>query len=140
MINELLAAAILSTSFSVRSPNDATKPLDYEYIYGDLIYQYNEEVIDALGYQWESSVALGVDFYHYTRNNWIHGWLTVMPYSYGLTDYSFQYDPGDVDLDFGIVAGMKVNKHFGLFGEARYLSYFGIDSYSLKAGLNYTFF
>ena len=32
MISELLAAAILSTSFSVRSPNDATKPLDYEYM------------------------------------------------------------------------------------------------------------
>jgi len=32
MINALLAAAILSTSFSVRTPNDATKPLDYEYM------------------------------------------------------------------------------------------------------------
>ena len=32
MINELLAAAILSTSFSVRSPNDNTKPLDYEFM------------------------------------------------------------------------------------------------------------
>ena len=32
MINELLAAAILSTSFSVRTPNDDTKPLDYEYM------------------------------------------------------------------------------------------------------------
>ena len=64
-----------------------------------------------------------------------------MPYHYGLTDYSFTYD-NDVklDIDFGIVAGMKVSKKFGLFGEARYLSYFGIDSYSLKAGLNYTFF
>ena len=31
MINELLAAAILSTSFSVRTPNDDTKPLDYEF-------------------------------------------------------------------------------------------------------------
>ncbi len=112
----------------------------YEYIYGDLIHTYNEEVIDALGYQWESSVALGVDFYHYTKSNWVHGWVTVMPYSYGLTDYSFTYEPDDIDLDVGLIAGMKVNKHFGLFGEARYLSYFGIDSYSLKAGLNYTFF
>ena len=114
----------------------------YEYIYGDLIYQYNEEVVDALGYQWESSVALGIDFYHYDRKNWIHSWVTLMPYSYGLTDYSFNYESSDikVDVDFGIVAGMKVNKHFGLFGECRYLSYFGIDSYSLKAGLNYTFF
>ena len=31
MINELLAAAILSTSFSVRTSNDDTKPLDYEF-------------------------------------------------------------------------------------------------------------
>ena len=114
----------------------------YEYIYGDLIYQYNEQVIDALGYQWESSVAIGIDFYHYDRKNWIHSWLTVMPYSYGLTDYSFNYETSEtkVDVDFGIVAGMKVSKHFGLFGEGRYLSYFGIDSYTLKAGLNYTFF
>ena len=65
-----------------------------------------------------------------------------MPYSYGLTDYSFNYETSEtkVDIDFGIVAGMKLNKHFGLFGEGRYLSYFGIDSYTLKAGLNYTFF
>ena len=112
----------------------------YEYIYGDLIYLYNEQVIDALGYQWESSLALGIDFYHYTKNNWVHGWATIMPYSYGLTDYSFTYEADDIDLDIGIIAGMKVNKHFGLFGEARYLSYFGIDSYSIKAGLNYTFF
>ena len=32
MISELFLAAVLSTSFSVRSPNDATKPLDYEYM------------------------------------------------------------------------------------------------------------
>ena len=31
MINELLLSAVLSTSFSVRTPNDDTKPLDYEF-------------------------------------------------------------------------------------------------------------
>ena len=31
MVNELLLALILSTSFSVRTPNDDTKPLDYEF-------------------------------------------------------------------------------------------------------------
>jgi hypothetical protein len=31
MINELLLALILSTSVSVRTPNDDTKPLDYEF-------------------------------------------------------------------------------------------------------------
>ena len=32
MISELFLAAILSTSFSVRTPNDDTKPLDYEFM------------------------------------------------------------------------------------------------------------
>ena len=31
MFKELLLSAIISTSFSVRTPNDDTKPLDYEY-------------------------------------------------------------------------------------------------------------
>jgi hypothetical protein len=31
MISELFLAAILSTSFSVRTPNDTTQPLDYEF-------------------------------------------------------------------------------------------------------------
>jgi hypothetical protein len=31
MIKELLLATVLSTSFSVRTPNDTTKPLDYEF-------------------------------------------------------------------------------------------------------------
>jgi len=111
----------------------------YEYIYGDLIHQYNEEVVDALGYQWESSLALGIDYYLYDRKYWVHGWATVIPYSYGLTDHSFKYESGDIDLDIGLIAGIKINKKIGLFGEGRYLSYFGIDSYSIKAGLNYTF-
>ena len=32
MFNELLLSVILSTSFSVRTPNDDTKPLDYEFM------------------------------------------------------------------------------------------------------------
>ncbi len=31
MIKELFLASVLSTSFSVRTPNDDTKPLDYEF-------------------------------------------------------------------------------------------------------------
>jgi hypothetical protein len=112
----------------------------YEYVYGDLIHQYNESVVNALGYQWESSLAIGVDYYLYEKKYWVHGWATIIPYSYGLTDHSFQYEKGDIDLDLGLIAGIKFNKHIGLFGEGRYLSYFGIDSYTVKAGLNYTFF
>ena len=46
----------------------------------------------------------------------------------------------DIDFDIGIVTGYKLNRNFGIFGEGRYLSYWGIDSYEIKAGINYTIF
>ena len=63
-----------------------------------------------------------------------------MPFSKGLTPHSFKYNKGDIDHDIGLVAGWKLNRNFGIFGEGRHLSYWGIDSYELKAGLNFTFF
>ena len=112
----------------------------YEYYYGDVINLYNEEEIDKLGYQWESSVVLGVDYYLYNKKYWVHGWASIMPYSKGLTDYSFNYEDGDIDFDIGIVTGYKFNRNIGIFGEGRYLSYFGINAYELKAGVNVTIF
>ena len=112
----------------------------YEYYYGDLITLYNEEEVDKLGYQWEASVVIGVDYYLYEKKYWVHGWASIMPYSKGLTDYSFVYESGDIDFDIGLVAGYKFNRNFGIFGEGRYLKYFGVDAYELKAGINVTIF
>ena len=112
----------------------------YEYYYGDLITLYNEEEVDKLGWQYESSVVLGIDFYKYSKQWWLHSWVSVMPYSKGLTKYSYKYKKVDIDHDCGIVAGFKLGKHLGIFGEGRYLSYWGIDSYEIKAGVNYVFF
>ena len=62
MINELLAAAILSTSFSVRSPNDNTKPLDYEFMIkaekneGNLTYLIKRDWERELGEKYEDNV------------------------------------------------------------------------------------
>tara|TARA_R100000008_G_scaffold65910_1_gene42892 strand:+ start:350 stop:1399 length:1050 start_codon:yes stop_codon:yes gene_type:complete len=112
----------------------------YEYYYGDLIHQYNEDEVDKIGWQYEASAVVGVDFYKYTKNLWLHSWVSVMPFSKGLTPHSFKYGKGDIDHDLGLVAGWKFNRSFGIFGEGRHLSYWGIDSYELKAGLNFTFF
>ncbi len=112
----------------------------YEYYYGDVINLYNEEEIDKLGYQWESSLVLGVDYYLYDKKYWVHGWASIIPISKGLTDYAFIYETGDIDFDIGIVAGYKFNRNIGIFGEGRYLKYFGIDAYELKAGINVTIF
>ena len=112
----------------------------YEYYYGDLITQYNDEEVEKLGFQYESSLVIGVDYYLYEKKYWVHGWVSVMPISKGLTDYSFKYETGDIDFDLGIVAGWKFNRSLGVFGEGRYLSAFGIDAYEVKAGINYTIF
>ena len=112
----------------------------YEYYYGDLITLYNEEEVDKLGWQYESSIVIGVDFYLYEKKYWVHGWSSVLPFSKGLTDYSFKYDSGDIDFDLGLVAGWKFNRNLGFFGEGRYLRYWGIDSYDVKIGVNYTVF
>ena len=62
MINELLAAAILSTSFSVRTPNDDTKPLDYEFAIkaekseGDFTWSFKRDWERELGEKYEDNV------------------------------------------------------------------------------------
>jgi len=112
----------------------------YEYYYGDIINLYNEEEVDKLGWQYEASFVIGVDYYLYNKQYWVHGWASILPISKGLTDYSFVYESGDIDFDIGVVAGYKFDKSFGVFGEARYLRYWSIDSYELKVGLNYTVF
>jgi len=112
----------------------------YEYYYGDVINLYNEEEIDKLGYQWESSLVIGVDYYLYDKQYWVHGWASIIPISKGLTDYAFIYETGDIDFDIGLVAGYKFNRNIGVFGEGRYLKYFGISAYELKAGINVTIF
>ena len=95
---------------------------------------------DKIGWQYEASAVGGVDYYLYGKSYWIHSWVSVMPYSKGLTPHSFKYGKGDIDHDFGLVAGWKFNRNLGFFGEGRYLRYWGIDSYELKAGINYTIF
>ena len=112
----------------------------YEYVYGDLIHRYNEDEVDRIGWQYEASAVVGIDFYKYAQKWWLHSWASVMPYSKGLTKHSYTYKEGDLDYDLGVVTGVKLGKHFGVFGEGRSLSYWGIDSYEIKAGLNYVFF
>jgi len=112
----------------------------YENIYGDLIYQFNENEIDKMGWQYELSGVVGIDYYNYSKKSWIHSWATIIPISKGLTPHAYKYQSGDIDYDIGGVVGWKLNRHFGIFGEGRYLKYWGITSYEIKAGLNYVFF
>ena len=63
MIGELLlSSVILSTSFSVRTPNDDTKPLDYEYMIkaeeteGNFTWSVKRDWERELGEKYEDNV------------------------------------------------------------------------------------
>lgn len=124
----------------------------YKYHFGQVVDNYNKHHIDSLGMQGEISTVIGLDFYTYTENTWLHAWASVYPIHYGLTDYSFDYKhthawhEGEkinlptVDLDLGLIFGINLTDKFGFFMEGRYMRFWHIANYQFKTGINYIIF
>ena len=121
MIKELFLSSILSLSVSVRTPNDDTKPLDYEYSYklekneGKFTYyekldyerELGEKYIDFTGnynYKFDNKLYIGLDYIDkeskdifYTIYNM--GWQSESGFKVGLAttydgDYLYLVDLG----------------------------------------------
>ena len=119
----------------------------YTYHFGKAVNQYNREQLQQLGLQQELSAVMGIDYYHYTDQAWVHAWCSFYSLHKGLSDFSFTYSDsyiGDLstrlEWDGGCVIGAMLNNHFSIFVEGRYLQYWGIYSYAGRAGFNYLFF
>ena len=134
----------------------------YQYQFPELLENWFDEQVIALGNQREISVSLGLDWYKYTDNWWIHAWGSVYPYHYGMDKYSYHnasawqeheeegkepetfmfMDPMWMDwydYDFGGVIGFKLQENLGFYAEGKYLYYWGRPAYDIKIGLNYQF-
>ena len=107
MIKELLLATIISTSVSVRTPNDEDKPLDYEFsvkaeknegkftFYEKVDYEreLGENYIDITGkynYKFDNDLFIGLDYVdkeskdiYYTIGNL--GWQHKSGFKFGLS-------------------------------------------------------
>tara|TARA_R100000458_G_scaffold59944_2_gene73060 strand:- start:4255 stop:5322 length:1068 start_codon:yes stop_codon:yes gene_type:complete len=113
----------------------------YNNYFDGIVNNYFESQIIDRGWQWEASLAIGVDYYHYSRDFWFHSWISIYPYSYGLTDFNnIDSREKELDHDLGAILGYKITKHVGAFIEGRHLSYFDLTAYDFKVGINYTFF
>ena len=112
----------------------------FKHYFGRAIADYNREQIEALGSVNELSLVLGVSYYKYTSDFWLHYWLNVMPYHYGLDKYSHVYKNTPLDFDAGLVTGWKVTKSLGLFIEGGYLRFWDKPIYECKFGINYLIF
>ena len=112
----------------------------YTYHFGDLVNQYNQRELKALGLQQEVSAVIGADYYFYSDQCWIHAWGSVYPLHKGLSNYSYTYADNKTEWDIGIVFGVKFNNHFSIFVEGRHLKYWDIKSYNMQTGINYLIF
>jgi len=115
-----------------------------------------------LGYQSETSLVIGIDYYHYGDNWWLHGWGNWLPYHYGHTSHAYHnaahyqthLEEGNEasefmfmdpmwhswnDYDTGAIFGVKVKDNIGIFAEGRYLYYWERPAYDIKLGVNYQF-
>jgi len=118
--------------------------LDYRNnIYGRLVNIYNKEQLAQIGDFADLSSVIGLDFYHYRKNFWVHAYGNILPhhklqkgderYSYG----NFIGDDNWIDYSFGGVFGIRLNKKLGLFAEVTNQRYWDRELKTIKAGINF---
>ena len=134
----------------------------YQYHFPRLLENWFDKQTKSLGNQRELSVSLGLDWYQYTDNWWMHVWGSLFPYHYGMDKYSYHNavawqeheedekapeefvfeDKGTgvwYDYDYGAIIGFKLQDNLGVFIEGKYLNYWDRPAYDIKVGLNYQF-
>lgn len=112
----------------------------YKYHFGRAVNNYNKRILDDIGLQQELSAVLGLDYYLYRENYWLHTWGSLYPVHKGLTDFSYQRDSSQEEWDAGLIFGVNLSRHLSMFVEGRHLKFWGLPSYELKTGINYLIF
>jgi hypothetical protein len=130
------------------------------YHFPGMLETYMTDLKKGLGYQKETSLVIGLDYYHYGDRWWVHAWGNLLPYHFGHDKYSYHnaslyqrhlelnnepYDfefsepkwSGWEDYDLGAIFGVKIQENLGVFAEGKYLYYWERPAYDFKFGLNY---
>ena len=132
------------------------------YHFPNMLENYIQDVKIGLGNQNETSLVIGLDFYHYGDNWWLHGWGNWLPIHYGHDMHAYhnaahyqdhltqdgkphEFKFKDAmwhdwnDYDMGAIFGVKIQDNLGVFAEGRYLYYWERPAYDIKFGMNYQF-
>ena len=136
----------------------ASSDLDFrERIMPGLMNRFNGEAWDLLDPWMEIAPIVGIDFYHYKRDFWLHAYANyILPYhKYIAGEEEFSYlnrnnwGKGGLILDndleqwsdysFGASLGTKLGKNLGVFIEGEYSKMWDSKLYQTTFGLNYTF-
>ena len=109
----------------------------------EVLANYSERKRNKLSSQMEYSFVLGFDYYHYTKNFWLHSWGNLMPYHINSSnEFSYHnYNQGQwFDYSGGLIFGYKLNKHLGFFLEGKYNKYWNRGWHDFSVGVNYIIF
>ena len=112
----------------------------FKHYFGSAVASYNERELDKLGMVSEVSLVFGTAYYKYSDNFWLHSWINVLPYHYGVNTYSHEYNNSPVDVDLGLITGWKLTKSLGIFVEGNYMRYWDKEVYEWTFGFNYLIF
>ena len=115
-----------------------------EVVMPQVLKDYVERKKNELDNQWQYSLVVGFDFYHYKKNFWLHSWGNLMPYHYdGGGEYSYHnFNDGEQWYDYsgGLIFGYNLNRNVGCFIEGKYNKYWNREWYDFKFGINYRIF
>jgi len=115
-----------------------------ENVIPQVLADYSQKKRNELKKQIQHSVIIGFDYYHYTKNKWLHAWGNVLPYHYDDgNEFSYhKYNNGEQWYDYsaGVIYGVKIDKHLGYFVEGKYNKYWNREWYDFKLGVNYIIF
>jgi len=109
----------------------------------EMLANYTEKKRGELNTTLQHSLVIGFDFYHYTKDFWVHTWGNVMPYHYDDGgEFSYHaYNEGQwIDYSGGLIFGYKLNKHLGCFVEGKYNKYWNRNWHNFSVGVNYVIF
>ena len=129
-------------------------------IFGRLMNRFNKEAWSELESWAEVAPIVGLDFYHYKSNFWLHAYANwILPYHHyvqGDVGYSYLHrngwnheghhdghsqSNGDQWSDYsaGLNTGIKISKHIGLYIEGEYAKLWDSEIFNTSVGINYTF-
>ena len=107
----------------------------------EVLSEYVDQERSLLPNQWNYSLVLGYDYYHYTKTLWFHSWASVLPLHVNSNnEYSYNnFVEGNQWLDYtaGIIFGWQINKRLGVFSEAKYHKYWDRNWHDFSIGFNY---
>ena len=108
-----------------------------------VLSEYVSKEQAKIKHQWDLSLVIGFDFYHYTQDFWLHTWGNVFPYHIDLrNEYSYlSFNDSKQYLDYGgglIFGYYIVPKKLGIFAEGTYNKYWNRSWHAFSIGINYT--